>query len=193
MAGSFRRHFLSALTVAASLLIIEFLVVWADWAISLAIPFGILSGSILLWSGFRGALLAAAVTLIFPFYHFELYGYNGLLQILIGAGIISLNGILKRTIREEAQEIERERLRANENQSKADFVDGLNGNIEYLREINQDLIRLSLAVELMPKVSIISSINLIQDKTANLAQRAIGWQQLALAKKVVKGEEENGD
>jgi hypothetical protein len=43
---------------------------------------------------------------------------------------------------------------------------------------------------MMSKQDIAENINLIQDKTANLAQRAIGWQQLAEDKKLVTG---NGD
>lgn len=56
-------------------------------------------------------------------------------------------------------------------------------NIEALLIINQELIELANAIPVLDKPDILKHINQIQSKVANLAQRVIGWEQLAQAKK----------
>lgn len=64
-----------------------------------------------------------------------------------------------------------------------------NENIEALLIINQELIELANAIPVLDKLDTLKHINQIQSKVANLAQRVIGWEQLAQAKKdVLKGE-----
>lgn len=56
-------------------------------------------------------------------------------------------------------------------------------NIEALKEINEDLVKLANAIPVLDKPDIIKHLNRIQGKAANLAQRVVGWHKLAKEKR----------
>lgn len=62
-------------------------------------------------------------------------------------------------------------------------------NIEALKEINEELIKLANAIPVLSKDDILKHLNRIQDRVADLAQRAVGWHKLAQEKKKVIGNE----
>lgn len=161
-----------------------------DWfTVSLAFPIGVMA-LCLFWSGLRAnilsAILVTAYAMTSPYFDLS----RSIQIIFLAAWPIALiGGFLRRWLVESVIEGERQRLRANENQSKADFVDTLNGNIETIKEVNRELIDLTNALNVLSKSQVRDELNRIQGKAANLAQRVVGWSQLAQAKKEVLKDE----
>lgn len=184
----FFRYALSPLLVSLFLIVIEFFSRYEWFTVTLALPVGILS-LCLFWSGLRANILSATLITAYALYAGELDPSRTLQLIFTVWPVAILGGIMRRWLIESVAETERQRLRAAENQSKADFVDNLNGNIETIREINRELIELANGMPVLSRPAILEIINRVQDKAANLAQRTIGWSQLAQAKKEVTGDE----
>lgn len=186
----FLRYVLSPLATLILIAFTEYLY-RRGYNISLGLPLAAMS-LCLFWSGLKGNIISALFITAYGLDN-PIWDTPRLIILILTVWPIAIGGgLLKRWLIESVKETERQRLRAEENQLKADFVDSLNGNILFLREINSDLIRLSLAIsaDALSKEDTEERVRNIQDKTADLAQRAIGWQQLAEAKKIVKGEEE---
>ncbi len=123
MNNTFERHFLGSLFVIASLLIVE-LLVQSGWYLSLALPAAVLCYTVYRFSGLRGSLLSALIVSLYPFYHFDWFGWSGIIQVAGGAFLIAApSGMLKRALREQVLEAEYLRQKAidtyNGNRSKA--------------------------------------------------------------------------
>lgn len=182
------RYILSPVLTLLTLILIDQAIRWNLLAVSLAFPVGVMA-LCLFWSGLRANVLSAIFISAYAFYSSD-FDPSRAGQIAFMALAVAIGGgVMRRWLIESVRETERQRLRANENQEKADFVDNLNGNIETIKEINRELIELSNALGVLSKPQIRDELNRIQNKAANLAQRTVGWSQLALAKKTVTGEE----
>lgn len=185
----FGRYVLSPLLVLLSLAGIEFVSRHEWFTVTLALPVGVLA-LCLFWSGLWANILSAALITAYALYSSELDPSRTLQLVFTVWPVAILGGIMRRWLIESVRETERQRLRAAENQSKADFVDNLNGNIETVREINKELIELANAMPVLARPVILEIVNRIQNKAANLAQRTVGWSQLAAAKREVIGGDE---
>jgi hypothetical protein len=185
----FPRYILSPLVTLALITAIEYGARSHNLTVSLALPVGALA-LCLFWSGLKANILSAVFITAYAFDSSN-YDTGRFIQIALTAWPVAIGGgLLKRWLIETAQkagryqaEAEYQRLRAEENQAKADFVDNLNGNIEIAREINRELIELSNAIPALSKNDTLGIVNRIQGKAANLAQRVIGWHQLAIEKR----------
>jgi hypothetical protein len=184
----FSRYVLSPLLVALFLVGIELASRHGWFTASLALPVGVLA-LCLFWSGLKANILSAIFITVHALYTSSFEPSRTLQLVFTVWPVAILGGILRRWLIESVRETERQRLRAAENQSKADFVDNLNGNIETIKEINRGLIELANAMPVLSRPAILEILNRIQNKAANLAQRTVGWHQLALAKKEVVGDE----
>jgi hypothetical protein len=180
--------FRSPLLVLLSLIGIDLASRHEWFTVSLALPVGVLS-LCLFWSGLRANILSAAFITAYALYSSSFDPSRTIQLIFTVWPVAILGGIMRKWLIESIEEAERQRLRAAENQAKADLVDGLNGNIEIVKEINTELIDLTNALNVLSKAQIRDELNQIQGKAANLAQRVVGWSQLALAKKEVIGDE----
>jgi hypothetical protein len=185
----FFRYALSPLLVALFLVGIEFASRYEWLTVSLALPVGVLS-LCLFWSGLRANILSAILVTAYALYSSSLDPTRTIQLVFTVWPVAIFGGIMRKWLIESVAEAERQRLRAAENQSKADFVDNLNGNIETIKEINRELIELANAIPALEKNGILSRLNRTQNKAANLAQRTVGWRELAQAKKEVIGDEE---
>jgi len=184
----FGRYALSPLLVILSLVVIEFASRYEWFTVSLALPVGVLS-LCLFWSGLRANILSATLITVYVLYETSL-DPSRTIQLLFTVWPVAIfGGTMRKWLIESVTETERQRLRAEENQAKANAFDTLNGNIETIKEINTELIDLTNALNVLSKAQILEIVNRIQGKAANLAQRVVGWSQLALAKKEVIGDE----
>lgn len=190
----FLRYLLSPLVVLASIGTVDLLSHKYEWlTLSLALPVGLMA-LCLFWAGLRANVASALILSTYAIYnglYSPEYDLSRAVQVVAVAWPVAVvGGLLKRWLIDAARETERQRLRAAENQSKADFVDTLNGNIQTIKEVNSELIELSNAVPVLSKSDILTIINRIQGKAANLAQRVVGWHQLAQEKKSYLAEKE---
>lgn len=188
MNSPFSRYILGPLTTLLVLVVVH-LTSQAGWfTLSLALPVGAMA-LCLFWSGLRANILSAILITAYALYSSR-FDPSRTIQLMLTVWPVAIfGGIMRKWLIESVAETERQRLRAAENQSKADFVDNLNGNIQTIREINQALIELANGMPVLSRPSILEIINRVQDKAANLAQRTIGWSQLAQAKREVIGDE----
>lgn len=178
----FFRYALSPLLVSIFLIIIEFFSRYEWFTVTLALPVGVLA-LCLFWSGLRANILSATLITAYALYSSDFNPSRTIQLMLTVWPVAILGGIMRRWLVESVKETERQRLRAAENQSKADFVDNLNGNIETIKEINRELIELTNGMPVLERHQIRQKLELIQGKAANLAQRVVGWHQLAQEKK----------
>lgn len=184
----FGRYVLSPLLVLLSLAGIEFASRHEWFTVTLALPVVVLA-LCSFWSGLWANILSAIFITAYGLYSSS-FDPSQTIQLAFTVGSVAIGGgVMRRWLIESVRETERQRLRAAENQSKADFVDNLNGNIRTITEINQALIELANAMPVLSRPIILEHLNRIQNKAANLAQRTIGWSQLAQAKKEVIGDE----
>lgn len=182
MVSKFERHFLGFLVNLASLLVIEALIVWAGWSISLAIPFGVLSFTVYRWSGFRGALFSAILITSFSVYHWDRYGWNGFIQIAIGAfGIAGFGGITKRALIRTAVEAER-------NRHAIELINAANGNLGKLREIHIDSVKLIDAWKSLSDTAKYEVVNNIRGNLAHVLNIWEGWHALFQERETMKWE-----
>lgn len=186
MNSPFSRYILSPLLVSLFLFWVDFASQW--FTITLALPVGVLA-LCLFWSGLWANIISAALITAYALYDSSFDPSRTLQLIFTVWPVAILGGIMRRWLIESVAESERQRLRAAENQSKADFVDNLNGNIQTIREINRQLIELANAMPILSRPVILEHLNRIQDRAANLAQRTVGWRELAEAKRKVVGDE----
>lgn len=184
----FLRYALSPLLVLLSLVAIEFVSRYHWFTVTLALPVVVLA-LCSFWSGLWANILSAVFITAYGLYSSS-FDPSQTIQLAFTVGSVAIGGgVMRRWLIKSVAETERQRLRAAENQSKADFVDNLNGNIETIKEINRELIELINGMPVLERHQIRQKLELIQDKAANLAQRTVGWSQLALAKKEVIGDE----
>jgi hypothetical protein len=172
MATRFKRHVLGTLFVIASLAIIEALVIWAGWKISLAIPFGVLCWTVYRYSGLRGALASALIVSLYAYYHLEWYGWNGFAQVIAGAFLIAgPSGLLKRSFREAV-------LEAEANQRKAELVDSLNGNIKKVLQSLATLDDLKANLGLYSRAKALEEVDKARAPLITLITLVESWQEI---------------
>lgn len=178
----FFRYVLSPLATALGLALIHLAPSYDLATPSLFLPVGVLA-ICMFWSGLWANVLGAIFISAYAFWRSD-YDLSLTLQVMFVAGAVAIgDGILRRWLIKSIRGEEWQRLRAAENQSKADFVDSLNGNIQTIKEINQELIELTNGMPVLERHQIRQKLEITQLKAANLAQRVIGWHQLAQEKK----------
>lgn len=165
---TFRRHLAALVAVGISLGIVEGLVYYQDWLLTLMIPMGVLSFAVYKWSGLRGAILAGLAIILYAVYHRDWYGLDGIIQVMIGVALIALpSGILKRAIREIAIQAEHYRLRA---------IDTFNGN---RRKMEQALEALDLALKSEDLIEIKKYTQIGRIKVADTLTLVDSWHEIA--------------
>lgn len=182
MNSPFSRYILSPLLVSLFLIVVEFFSRYEWFTVTLALPVVVLV-LCSFWSGLWANILSAIFITAYGLYSSS-SDPSQTIQLAFTVGSVAIGGgIMRRWLIESVAETERQRLRAAENQSKADFVDNLNGNIETIKEINRELIELTNGMPVLERHQIRLKLEGIQRKAANLAQRVVGWHQLAQEKK----------
>jgi hypothetical protein len=177
--GWFARFLLSPLLVSLSLLLTDYLVSLGYPVVLAGSYFWLAATSML--GGIRASLLSASLIALYVGYKWDHYGFYGGLQVILYAyGIALAVGLLKHRERIKAQEAVYQRVKAEENQAKADFVDSINGNILILKELNGETVDLINNFDIMQRHTILEKLVYIQGKLVNVAQKAVGWHQLYL-------------
>lgn len=185
----FLRYALSPLATLFALILIDQAARRELLTVSLAFPVGIMA-LCLFWSGLRANILSAILITAYALYssHFDLSRAG---QIAFTVWPVAIfGGVMRRWLIESVAEAERQRLRAAENQEKADRYDILNGNIERLKRSTERLYDLVQAWRLLDDNKRLEVIKEVRNDLANLATVVDGWRLLAQEKRDILASKE---
>jgi hypothetical protein len=180
MTNPFLRYALSPLSVLLFIILTEVLYRYG-YNVSLGLPLMALS-LCLFWSGLKANIVSAILITAYGLSN-PIWDTSRLIILILTVWPVAIGGgLMKIRLIETVQEEEYQRLRAEDNQDKADAYDTLNGNIQTLRKLARRLTDLCNAWNVLNDKAKLDIVEEAQGTIVNLAQKVVGWHEIAKEK-----------